>query len=284
MADGAETIADLIRRDMGRLTATERRAAHALLASYPVAGLETVADFARRANVSPPTILRFCARLGFASYPEFQKTLRDELDAQLKSPLAKTSFVPGTPFDPDHFLAGFRNGVLDNINETFRHIPPGEFDAVVDLLAAPKRQIGLIGGRFTDAIARYMGAHLRILRPDVFQFIGQFDNWRDQLLDFGRKDVLICFDVRRYQDDLLQIAERAVADGITIVLFTDQWLSPIAALARHVLPARIAVPSNWDSSVAVLALVEAMLAATTERLWSTAQDRLARLEKLRRHS
>lgn len=282
MVHDRESVAELVRQQMDLFTATERRAAHVLLANYPVVGLETVAEFARRASVSAPTILRFCARIGFSGYPEFQKRLRDELDAQLQSPLAKKSVVPGAPFDPDHFLAGFHQALHDNVTETFRHVSPGEFDAVAQLLSNLKQRIYIIGGRFTDAIARYTSAHLRVLRPGVVHMIGQYDNWRDQLLDMERKDVLIVFDVRRYQDDVRTLAERAAERGAIIVLFTDQWLSPIATYARHTFAVRISVPSNWDSGAATVSLVEALIAATTERLWPTASQRIERLEKLRR--
>ena len=66
---GDLSIAESIRQGLARLTPTERKPAMALLANYPVPGLETVAQFARRAGVSGPTILRLVAKLGFASYP-----------------------------------------------------------------------------------------------------------------------------------------------------------------------------------------------------------------------
>ena len=52
-ADPTPSIAELIRRDLGALTPNERRAAHRLLADYPVAGLDTVARFGKAAGVSP---------------------------------------------------------------------------------------------------------------------------------------------------------------------------------------------------------------------------------------
>lgn len=275
------SIAARVREDMDQFTPTERKAAHVLLANYPMIGLETVAAFAMRAHVSAPTILRLISRIGFSSYPDFQKRLRAELDAQLLSPLSKTEVVAGARFDPDHFLARFRQAIVDNVTSTFADVPPAEFDAVVSLLAARQRRIYVIGGRFTDAIARYLSAHLRIVRSGVTYMIGQSDNWRDQLLDIRKKDVLVVFDIRRYQEDVGQLAAKAAARHATIVLFTDQWLSPISRHAAHVLAARIPVPSNWDSSAATLALVEALVAATTERLWPSASERIRLLEQLR---
>ncbi|HOV05343.1 MAG TPA: MurR/RpiR family transcriptional regulator [Kaistiaceae bacterium] len=276
------SIAERVRASMARFTTTERKAAHVLLAAYPVAGLETVAEFARRADVSAPTILRFVGRLGFASYPDFQKQLRTELDAQSKTPLAKTPERSSAMRDGGAFLNTFAAAVLDNISTTFANLPAAEFEAVVGLLAATRRRVFVVGGRFTDALAQYLSAHLRIVRPGVVHFDGQADNWRDQLLDVNRKDILLVFDIRRYQESLFSLAAKAEARGATVVLVTDQWLSPIARHAAHVLAARIAVPSNWDSSAAMLGLVEALVAATTDRLWDSASDRIAAVEELRR--
>eukprot|EP01036_Dinobryon_divergens_P012424 gene12424-16736_t len=75
-----QTLAVRIRAELGSLTPTERRAAHVLLSNYPFAGLETVAQFAARAGVSAPSVLRFVARLGFGAYADFQKRLKDELE------------------------------------------------------------------------------------------------------------------------------------------------------------------------------------------------------------
>ena len=85
----ASSLAERVRNDMQSFTPTERRAAHILLSHYPFAGLDTVAEFAARAGISAPSVLRFITRLGFGGFPEFQRHLRGELEAQLLSPLAK---------------------------------------------------------------------------------------------------------------------------------------------------------------------------------------------------
>jgi DNA-binding MurR/RpiR family transcriptional regulator len=273
------SIAEAIRDRLSELTASERRAARALLANYPMLGLETVAEFSARSGVSSPTILRFTGRLGFSTYAEFQRRLREEVEAQLKSPLAKAS--PSRSRGDAHSQSAFAAAVGDNIAETFRHMPGAEFDAVVALIADTKRPLHLLGGRFTDAVARYMTAHLRILRPGVRHMEGQPDNWRDQLMDMGRKDVLMLFDIRRYQDDLVVLAKAAAKRQAAIVLLTDQWLSPIARIALHVLPARVQVPSAWDSSAALLAVAEALIAAVTTRNWPSVKSRVGALETLR---
>ena len=91
-------VAELISDRMDAMPAGERRAAQALIASYPVIGLKTVAEFSQAAGVSSPTILRFVARLGFQNYPEFQAALQDELAAQLA--IAGFTRGPAAAFAP----------------------------------------------------------------------------------------------------------------------------------------------------------------------------------------
>ena len=215
----ARTIVEMLREGLDDFSATERRVAHQLLAEYPMAGLQSATDLARAVGVSPPSVLRLVARLGFGSYLDFQRSLREELSAQLSSPLAKQ---PPTRklrrSGPPAVQADFAEALMHNLQETFANLPRGEFDGVVQLLSDPRLRIHLIGGRFTDALALYLSVHLRILRPGVSHLQEQESNWRDQLLDMGKRDVLLVFDIRRYQPSLQRLAHAAAARQVRIIL------------------------------------------------------------------
>ena len=272
------SVAELIAERIDGMPAGERRAAQTLVANYPLIGLKTVADFSQQAGVSSPTILRFVARLGFQNYPEFQAALQDELAEQLQSPASRTT----APRRAD--TGGVSPAVeatLDNIRETFRHLPARQIDDVVALLAGRRSSIYLVGGRFTDPIARYMAAHMTIIRPNVFHLAGQESNWRDRLIDMGKRDVLLVFDIRRYQDSLVRFAEKAHERGVQIVLFTDQWLSPIARFARHVVAGRTGMPSPWDSSAALMVVAETLISGLTQALEPEGGRRIRDMESLR---
>jgi DNA-binding MurR/RpiR family transcriptional regulator len=272
------SVAERIAERMDGMPAGERRAAQTLVANYPLIGLKTVADFSVAAGVSSPTILRFVSRLGFQNYPEFQAALQDELAEQLQSPASRAAA-------PRRTDAGGASpaveATLDNIRETFRHVSARQLDDIVALLAGRRSSIYLIGGRFTDPLARYMAAHLAIVRPGVFHLAGQESNWRDRLIDMGRRDVLLVFDIRRYQDSLLRFAETANRRGVQIVLFTDQWLSPIARFARHVVAGRTGMPSPWDSSAALMVVAETLIGGLTQALEPEAGRRIRDMESLR---
>ncbi len=275
-ADPAPSVAELIRRDVAAFTPGERRATQRLLADYPVAGLETVARFGEAAGVSGPTVLRMIAKLGFRSYGAFQDALREELAARLETPLTK-----GGDLSSDNQLARFAEASIANIRQTAANVATGEFDAIVGLLADRSRPVHVIGGRFTDPIADYLVAHLRVLRPKVRRITGGPMNWLDQLLDIGKRDVVVIFDIRRYSDDLAHLANKAAKRGATVALFTDQWLSPASRVTKHVLPAHIVAPSVWDSSLGLLLLVEALLAAIATKFGPAVRERLSAVESMR---
>lgn len=271
------SIAELITDRIDLMPPGERNAAQTLVANYPMLGLKTVAEFSVQAGVSSPTILRFVNRLGFQNYPDFQARLQDELAAQLQSPHNRNE---NPQIQSDTAYPAVEH-TLENIRETFRHISEKQLSDIVSSLATARGNIYLIGGRFTDPIAQYMAAHLTVIRPHVFHISGQESAWRDRLLDMGKKDVLIVFDIRRYQDSLLHLSETAKNRGVEILLITDQWLSPIARFARHVLAARTGVPSAWDSSAALFVLAESIIREMTRQLEQVSAARIKELESLR---
>ncbi len=273
------SIPELIAARIETMPAGERRAAQALVADYPLIGLKTVADFSTRAGVSAPTILRFVARLGFRNYPDFQSALQNELAEQLQSPASRTG-MPAASADGAH-SSPLLEATIANIRETFGHFADSQARAITERLANPRGRIFLVGGRFTDPLARYMAAHLALIRPDVFHLGGQESAWQDRLIDIGRRDAVLIFDIRRYQESLCRFAEKANRRGAQIVLFTDQWLSPIARFARHVVAGRTAVPSAWDSSAALFVVAERLLSDLTLALEEQSRRRLQVIEELR---
>lgn len=272
-------VEDRLAQHFQALTPSERLLAGHLTRNYPMAGLGSMPQLAREAGVSTPTVLRLVQKLGFRGYPEFQTQLRAEVEARLESPLAKharwTDGVPQT-----HILNRFADAVLTNLSVTLGRIDHAEFDACAAMLADPERRIFVTGGRITHALADYLVTQLGIVRPGVSLIQGVSNAWPPALLDLRPGDVLIVFDIRRYEGAILQLTELAVERGAEIVLITDPWVSPIASHARFRFSAQIEVPSAWDSSVALLVLVETLLAAAQERDWPQTEARMKRLEDL----
>ncbi len=275
----AQSLQDRVRRDLPAFTEAERRVAHALLGEYPMAGLETVARFARRAETSGPTILRFINRLGFESYADFQDALRTETQARLQGPLSRYDLRGQT--SAPAASGGLAVAMRQNIETAARDMAP-TLPAIVERLADLDRKVLCIGGRFSWMIAGYLHAYLRELRPDVRLVRDGSASWADDLLDVAPGDIVVVFDFRRYQRDVLELAKGAVAQQAEIILVTDIWYSPVAALAQHVVACPVSIPSAFDSGVTGLAVVEIITAAVIDALGPGSKGRIATLEALRK--
>ncbi|EDQ33263.1 Transcriptional regulator [Hoeflea phototrophica DFL-43] len=271
-------IREQVQAELGNLPGAEKKIAHAFLANYPSIGLSTIAELAALAGASAPTVLRFVARLGFESYPDFQRRLRADVQAQLMSPLERAR-SSGPTTDNPALKASFAN-IAGNLEATLKAVPESEFETACELLSDSRSACCFVGGRFTDAVAGYMAAHLRIIRPGVRHFGGQTSTWRDQLLDIRPGDVAVLFDIRRYQSDLVRLGELLAERKARIILITDPWLSPIARSARVVLPCVVDADRTWDSSVTLLALAEAMIDRVSRAQAATAGTRMQTLEDI----
>ncbi|MBO4168600.1 MurR/RpiR family transcriptional regulator [Cereibacter azotoformans] len=273
------TIEELMRSALPDLTRAERQLATHILRQYPVAALGSITALAKAADVSTPTVVRLVQKLGFKGYPDFQAGLRGEVEAMLMSPLAKHErWAGGVP--DTHILNRFADAVVANLEATLGQIDHAEFDAAARLLADPGRRVFVLGGRITHALADYFVTMMKVTRPEVMLMSDMSSTWPPALLDMGKGDILLLFDIRRYENTVLQVAEMAVEQGVEVVLMTDRWISPAAVHARHTFSCQIEVPSAWDSTVAMLVLLETLISAVQSLTWEQTEARMKRLEEL----
>lgn len=273
------TIAEKLRLAAGELTAAERKLMATLFADYPMAGLASITDLAKRAGVSTPSVLRLAKKLGYRGFPAFQGALRKELSARLQNPLTKHERWAGEAPDA-HILNRFATAAMDNLGGSLKLMDHRVFDAIVQLLADRKHKLLVAGGRITRPLAEYLATHMGMARQGVSLLTIAPNHWPQALLDLEPGDVLVIFDIRRYDAQMLEFAASAQERGARIVLVTDQWISPIARLAVHSLPLRIEAPSSWDSNIVPLFVAEALIAATVSSNWPKTQSRIRKLEQI----
>jgi DNA-binding MurR/RpiR family transcriptional regulator len=279
MTDANQTISDRIQDKLEELTRAERQLALSILENYPASGLGPLASLAKGANVSVPTVARMVQKLGFKGYPEFQANLRDELGAIAKGPIAKhETWAEAAP--SGHILNRFTDAVIENIRSTLAHIEPTAFDEACELVADQSRHLYIVGGRITHTLAEYLFLHTQVIRPNLSHVQSTSNTWPHYLLNAEEGDVFVVFDVRRYENNTLKLAEMARARGAKIVLFTDQWRSPVHRLADITLSSRIIVPSAWDSATTTMLLIESMISAVQDRKWQSTKDRMEELEDI----
>lgn len=273
------TILERLNDDTFEFTRSERMIIRTLLSNYPTVGLTTASELAAQSGVSDPTVVRFVKKLGFDGYPGFQKALLSEIDERLNSPL--TMFE--TKRSPSSEPSVFRDFVLASakaIESAGKRLNTTDLRRALELTTNPQYRISLLGGRYSRFLAGYFQQHLVLLRGNTRVISDVSSDQIDSLIDYSNSDVLVAFDFRRYQTNVIRYCELVGKTGAKIILFTDPWLSPISKMAEAVIVAPTDTVSPFDSYSATFVQIEAFVATMTNELGDAALDRLRSTEEL----
>lgn len=270
------TVSDKLMMHRDQMTPSERQLANTLLDDYPIVGLGSITELAQAASVSTTTVARMLQKTGFDGFPQFQAALRSELKEMISDPVSKRNHWQNDLPD-EHILNRYSHQALENQRRSLDEVSPDDFDSLCRMLSDQNRTIFIAGGRITGTLARYLFLHLQMIRPNV-RLVADGGAWPHDLLDVRDGDVVIALDVRRYENTTLQMTQMCRDKGAKVVLFTDQWRSPIHRIAALTFTARIAVPSAWDSCSPLLLLIECTIAALQETMWGTVEARMEALE------
>lgn len=254
-----------------------------LLSNYPAAGLTTVSRLAKLAGVSDPTVLRLATRIGFQGFSDLQEALLAEVEAHMRSPLTLATRAIRKPAQGPKadIYEAFLSETMTQLNAVAKETATADYERAVTLVADPRLRVVCLGGRFSRFIAGIMQRCLHHLRANTMLLEGSAADLVDELAAIDKRHLLVVFDYRRYQDDVVHFAIRAKARGSTVLLFTDTWKSPVADIADLVLKAPTATASPFDTLTTPLLQVEAVIAGAAHRLGADWRARAALLEEVR---
>ncbi|MEI5676736.1 MULTISPECIES: MurR/RpiR family transcriptional regulator [unclassified Mesorhizobium] len=262
------------------LTSAEAKIIQALLADYPMSGLGTATRLARRAGVSDPTVMRLMIKLGYDGFADFQTKLLAEVEARLHSPLLMMEAKRPGGSDTSAAMAYFHS-VSNSMENTRTSVPSQTYSRAAKLIWETKGQVVLVGGRFSRHIASMFTGYLVQFRSGIRDVGSLTPVDFDLLIDLGKRDLLIVFDYRRYQSDVVSFARQASERGVPILLFTDTWLSPIAEFAELSMAAAIDADSPFDTLATAVAQMEAVVAQALPEHGPGARKRIEEIEQIR---
>jgi DNA-binding MurR/RpiR family transcriptional regulator len=263
------TVAALIEQHKLRLTPAERRVADIVLAHPHEVAFGTVAEIARRADTSGATVVRLATKLGLDGFSALQSAVQGEVALRLRP--AAERIRERLPHD---VLAPMLAGELDNVQGTLEAADPTAFDALVRAVADPDRQVLVVSAEASRGVGQILADALQMLRPGVVLLSGSDVHVSRLLATMRSGDVLLAFDLRRYERWVLATASAARKRGALVAAFTDSTLSPLAAQADHVFTVRAASIGPFDSHVGSLALADALAAGVAARMQGSAAERL----------
>lgn len=217
-----------IRRASAALSPAELRVAECVLAQPRTVLNQPIADIARAAGVSQPTVIRFCRSLGCQGLADFK--------LRLASGLTGTLPITHVQVTNDDSTAELGAKVLGNTASAILHmrgqLNRDMIERSIELLAGARRVEFCALGSYA-AVA--VDAQYKFLRFGVAA--GACTEARMQLLSvgvLGPGDVVVLISLSGRLPELLQVADRAHERGAAVIALTASG-SPLARKADAVI-------------------------------------------------
>ncbi len=100
-----------------RLTALEKQLARIVIEDSEFVLNASIVELAQRAEVSPPTVTRFCRRLGFQGYADFKLRLARSAYVGLRYLRPETAGIPATPATVAEDIVGKAQNALFQMHQ-----------------------------------------------------------------------------------------------------------------------------------------------------------------------
>jgi DNA-binding MurR/RpiR family transcriptional regulator len=252
-----------------------RRAARHLRRNLTEVALYSLRDIAARARVSPASMSRLTARLGFDTYEDLRERVRGLVmsgaDRYANSARDLTAFHGSAGFAR---LVGAHVALLnDSVQRAFAGGEAKAIEAAAARIAKAKR-IWILGLRSNYSAAFYFHYLLRTFRDDVVLLEDRMGMLIDELAGVKRGDVLLVISYEPYAADAVKAVEHAGAAGAAVIALTDGPHSPVARHAKHTLVVPTTTTSFYQSMIPTLAILEVMVSMSIAAAGAPAVERI----------
>ncbi|MFP1943818.1 MurR/RpiR family transcriptional regulator [Lonsdalea quercina] len=272
---------DKVRTHLELLSKSERKVAEAILASPQSAIHSSIATLAKLADVSEPTVNRFCRRLDSKGFPDFKLKLAQSL-------------ANGTPYvnrnvEEDDTVEAYTAKIFESTMAGLEHakscLDIAAINRAVDLLTQA-RKISFFGFGASAAVAHdAMNKFFRFNIP-----VAYFDDLvmqRMSCMNSGEGDVVVLISHTGRTKTLVDMARIARENDATVIAITSEG-TPLARESSLTL--QLEVPEDTDvympmvSRIAQLTLIDVLATGFTLRRGAKFRDNLKRVKEALKES
>ena len=225
----------------------------------------TIEEMAQETGTSPSAVNRLAKVMDLGGYTGLKTELVASLQ-QMVSPVDKLRNELEQRAGGEFGLHEQIRNASSNLGAAGSNNPATSFEAFVDSLIKA-RKIFVLGFGNSAYLAGLAAATLMPFCADAtaISMEGGNENAAYRLAAITDQDVLLAIALPRYSLDTLQLARFAKERGATVLAITDSPASPLSTLAEHVLFAPADHPVLTSSNIAVLALIEGLVAGVMAR-------------------
>lgn len=244
--------------------------------------LNSIVRLAEQARVPPATITRFAKELGFAGFADLQRVFRERLlgprpaYADLISDLQARPGPDGIDDvdldDAGRVFDGFVEAAVGSLLRIGQSLDRTALDGVVTALAASDAvHVAAARGAFGIGAYAFYGLARSGKRAHLLDNLGAMR--AEQVASMGPADVLLALTFDDYTPETVDIVRRVAESGRPVLAITDNELSPIAGLARHVLFVKEARLGHFRSQVPAMVVCQAIIVSLGRRLGAGGGER-----------
>lgn len=225
----------------------------------------TIEELAQATGTSPAAVNRLARAMQLGGFSALKTALVATLQ-DLVSPVDKLRNELAQRSDGSFGLHEQMRIAGSNLGSTANGNSQDTFAACVEALAKARR-VYILGFGNSAYLAGLAAANLVPYCADAVavSMEGGNENAAYRLASITAEDALLAISLPRYSLDTLQLARYALERGAKVMAITDSPASPLAPIADHSLFATAEHPVLISSNIAVLALIESLVAAVMTR-------------------
>lgn len=264
-----------IRMGLDDMTRSERQVASFYLANPNEFAFCTLDAIARKVDTSTTSVLRFCRKLGFEGYKDFQKVVQEQISNLQQLPDKYRRTVAHT----DNMLLHMMSRDIRCVEDTVRDLSNTAMEQAVKDIAQADR-VYTFGMRESYALSHYGYTRLLSVRPGVEQLRAGVNGEVENLLGIGKNDVCLAFLFHRYTRQAFQILSWLHDRGCKVILVTNPPLDEVEHLADVLLPCYVDCGGIKNTAVAPVVMCDYLCNAVAAQLGDSALSYMKETENL----
>lgn len=272
-----KNVYQLIAEKMPDMSRSQEKLASYILHNTNTVPFYTVARLAKQAEVSEASVVRFAVFLGFSGYRELQSHMQNSVRMQLSTKdrmKMSTQVYEGS----DQVIYDIFRDDVANIESTMGNLDSKALMKAADHLTKGHK-IYISANRSAASLGIFLQYYLDMMIGNA-QLLGSIETGPEQLYGLDEKDVVIGIGFSRYSASTVNMMGFAKEQGATTIVITDNLLSPLVPHADVALTASSELPTFFDSFVAPLSLINALITVIGKQKMNESGTRLERLEEI----
>lgn len=277
------TIVDQLTMRLPSLSPKMAVAALYAIENPDVIAFQSMRTVALQCGVASPTMLRLARLMNFQSYEDFKAAFQGLVTSEGFRARADKLREGQSGEDEKSLIGSIRNAAIDNVHWALSTCDPAVLRRMAEVMRTATTT-HVIGSGSMHAIAALMHFTGGMALPNLRLPLAGDLTAVETLAAIGSDDAVLALAFAPYAINTVDALALARERGATVLAISDTPSSPLLKHADHILFAGTASPHYYPSFVAVVAIIEALLATIVVDGGEEILDRIAQVEALRQRS